>query len=61
MANLNECRGFAASVTFKDNGRDGEEVFLLTGGYVGNYLTSTVEAFDGDSWDIDRFDQFPIF
>ena len=55
IANLTECRQYADSVTLEMPERH-EEILLVTGGYNDEFTTlSSVESFDGEAWDNERF------
>ena len=56
IANMNEPRYWAASTTFSQ-GED--DILLMTGGQNKDGYLSTVESFDGQTWNLGRFSDMP--
>ncbi len=60
IQSLNECRSSTASAVFSNpNNNEDDDILLITGGYDGSKVLSTVESFDGNVWSQTMFADLP--
>jgi hypothetical protein len=60
IQSLNECRAYSASAVFSNpNNNEDDDILLITGGYDGSKVLSTVESFDGKVWNQTMFADLP--